>query len=93
VVLQQERGADVLVGRARERARGEGAGRKSVRAVRSGTDGARDALQVHVKTCDQADTRHGAMVPQACVTLEDVSAVLTSRRHVDLKRTASAVCS
>ncbi len=73
--------------------RAYGGGALSVRGVRSGTDGARDALQVHVKTCDQADTCHRSMVPQGCVSLEDVSAVLTSRRHVDLKRTASAVCS
>ena len=63
------------------------------RTSAAGTDGARHALQVDVQAGDQQDTGHGTMIPQACATLEGVPAVLTSRRHVDLKRTASAVCS
>lgn len=67
----------------------------------AGTDRARGALQVNVQPRDEERTGHDLIVPhvptsepaRACATLGDVPVVLTSRRHVDLKRTSSAICS
>ena len=67
----------------------------------AGTDRARGALQIDVQPRDEERASHALIVPhvptgapaRACATLDDVPAVLTSRRHVDLKRTSSAICS
>ncbi len=46
---------------------------------------------------DEEGAGHGIRVAQVptgtCVTLDRMSALLTSRLHVDLQRTSSAICS
>jgi hypothetical protein len=46
---------------------------------------------------DEERASHGSRVAHAatsgCVTLDGMGALLTSRLHVDLQRTSSAVCS
>ena len=97
----------------------EGGARGLAARTEGGTDGARDALQVHVQTCDEERAGHATSLahrrsrrssPASCANLVGMAApgpvqltlpsplpttlpLLTSRRHVDLQRTSSAVCS
>ncbi len=64
-----------------------------------GTDRARRALQVDVQAGDEDQRRgtHSGIVPRRARstrgTLEGMTALLTSRLHVDLQRVSSALCS
>ncbi|GAC1440459.1 MAG: hypothetical protein NVSMB55_05200 [Mycobacteriales bacterium] len=68
-------------------------GSRSVRSA-SGTDRACNALQIYVQPCNKVRAPgHASILPVHRRTLDLMSAVLTTRLHVDLQRVNSAICS
>jgi hypothetical protein len=61
----------------------------------SGTGRAGNALQIHVKSRHEEAPGHVVKGATARVRrrLSDMSALLTTRLHVDLQRVSSAICS